>query len=53
MLVIMKSHATSEEIDAVCRKIESMGFKPHPIPGETRTAIGITGNQGPVEATAL
>ena len=53
MLVIMKSHATQEEIEAVCRKIESMGYRPHPIPGSTRTAIGITGNQGPVEAAAL
>ncbi|MBP1625448.1 MAG: aroF2 [Acidobacteria bacterium] len=53
MLVMMRSHATSEEIDAVCRKIEAMGFKPHPIPGSTRTAIGITGNQGPIEAAAL
>lgn len=53
MLVMMKSHATADEISAVCRKIESMGFKAHPIPGITRTAIGITGNQGPVEAAAL
>lgn len=53
MLIIMKSHATSEEIDAVCRKIEAMGYKPHPIPGSTRTAIGITGNQGPIEAAVF
>jgi 3-deoxy-7-phosphoheptulonate synthase len=52
MLVMMKSNATREEIDAVCRKIESMGFKPHPIPGSTRTAIGITGNREPVEPFA-
>jgi 3-deoxy-7-phosphoheptulonate synthase len=53
MLVMMKSHATREEIEAVCRKIESMGYKAHPIPGITRTAIGITGNQGPLEAASL
>ncbi len=53
MLVLMKSHATDEEIDAVCRKIESMGYKAHPIPGSTRTAIGITGNQGTVEAASI
>jgi len=53
MLVMMKSHATSEEIEAVCRKIESMGYKAHPIPGTTRTAIGVTGNKGPLEATAF
>lgn len=49
MLVMMQSHATREEIDVVCRKIESLGFKAHPIPGETRTAIGITGNHEPIE----
>ena len=49
----MKSHASSEEIEAVCRKIEGMGYKAHPIPGSTRTAIGITGNQGPLEAAAF
>jgi len=53
MLVMMKAHATREEIEAVCRKIESMGYKAHPIPGITRTAIGITGNQGPLEAAAF
>lgn len=53
MLVMMKSHATKAEIDAVCRKIESMGYKAHPIPGITRTAIGITGNQGPLEPAAF
>jgi 3-deoxy-7-phosphoheptulonate synthase len=50
---MMKAHATDEEINAVCRKIEAMGFKAHPIPGSTRTAIGITGNQEPIEAAAL
>jgi 3-deoxy-7-phosphoheptulonate synthase len=53
MLVMMKSHATGEEIVAVCRKIESLGFKAHPIPGSTRTAIGITGNQAPIEPASL
>lgn len=53
MLVMMKANATREEIDAVCRRIESMGYKPHPIPGSTRTAIGITGNREPVEPVAL
>ncbi len=53
MLVVMKSNATSEDIEAVCRKIASMGYRAHPIPGSTRTAIGITGNQGPVEGAAI
>ena len=29
--------------------IEELGFKGHPMPGATRTAIGITGNQGAVD----
>ncbi len=53
MLVMMKLHASSEDIEVVCRKIEEMGYKAHPIPGSTRTAIGITGNQGPIEAAAF
>ena len=53
MLVMMNAQATPEQIDAVCRKIEEMGYRAHPIPGSTRTAIGITGNRGPVESAAL
>jgi 3-deoxy-7-phosphoheptulonate synthase len=50
MLVVMKAHATAEEIKAVCDHIEQMGFRAHSIPGAQRTAIGITGNQGEVDA---
>jgi 3-deoxy-7-phosphoheptulonate synthase len=53
MLVMMKAQATPDQIAAVCRKIEEMGYRAHPIPGITRTAIGVTGNRGPVEAAAL
>ncbi len=49
MLVVMKAQAGPEEIARVCQRIESLGFKPHIIPGEQRTAIGITGNQGPID----
>jgi 3-deoxy-7-phosphoheptulonate synthase len=44
----MKAQATEEEIQAVCDYIEQLGFRPHPLPGAQRTAIGITGNQGEV-----
>ena len=49
MLVVMKSQATPEEIQAVCDHIELLGFRAHPLPGAQRTAIGITGNQGEVD----
>jgi 3-deoxy-7-phosphoheptulonate synthase len=49
----MQAHATEEQIRAVCKKIESLGYRPHSIPGAQRTAIGITGNQGAVQAGGL
>jgi 3-deoxy-7-phosphoheptulonate synthase len=53
MLVVMQAHATEEQVRAVCKKIESLGYRPHAIPGAQRTAIGITGNQGTVQAGGL
>jgi 3-deoxy-7-phosphoheptulonate synthase len=49
MLIVMKPGATEEDVARVCRKIESMGYRAHPMPGAQRTAIGITGNPGPLE----
>jgi 3-deoxy-7-phosphoheptulonate synthase len=49
MLVVMKAHATPEQVQAVCDAITQLGFRPHPLPGAQRTAVGITGNQGEVE----
>jgi 3-deoxy-7-phosphoheptulonate synthase len=49
----MQAHATDEQVRAVCERIESLGFKAHPIPGSTRTAIGITGNTGAVDIGSL
>jgi len=49
MLIVMKPDATDGQIEAVIRVIEELGFKSHPMPGTTRTAIGITGNQSAVD----
>jgi 3-deoxy-7-phosphoheptulonate synthase len=49
MLIVMKPAATDEDVARVCRKIESMGYRAHPMPGAQRTAVGITGNPGPLE----
>jgi 3-deoxy-7-phosphoheptulonate synthase len=45
----MKSNATESEIDAVVNVVEAVGLRAHPMPGATRTAIGITGNEGPID----
>jgi 3-deoxy-7-phosphoheptulonate synthase len=49
MLIVMKSAATEEQVRAVCEKVEKLGLRAHPMPGATRTAIGITGNKSDIE----
>ena len=53
MLVVMHSHATAEQIDQVVASIRRMDLTAHPLPGATRTAIGITGNVGAVDPRTL
>jgi len=51
MLIVMKPDATQADIDRVVEVIETLGFRGHTMPGENRTAIGITGNRGAVDPT--
>src|SRR5262245_65176748 len=53
MLVVMKSHATAEQVEQVVAAVKRMNLTPHPMPGATRTAIGITGNVGAVDPRSL
>lgn len=53
MLVVMKRDATKEDVAHVVKRISEMGLMPHPLPGATRTAIGITGNTGSVDSRSL
>jgi 3-deoxy-7-phosphoheptulonate synthase len=45
----MTAQATAEDTERVRRKIESLGFRAHVIPGAQKTAIGVTGNQGAID----
>src|SRR5258706_517818 len=49
----MKAHATAEDVRRVCQRIESLGFRPHVMPGAQKTAIGITGNPGPIDPAEI
>src|SRR5246500_1205358 len=49
MLIVMNSNATEAQINNAVRVVESLGFRAHVMPGATRTAIGVTGNQGAVD----
>ena len=53
MLVVMKNAASADQIDAVVGVIEDMGYDARPIPGGQRTAVGILGNDGGVDAGRL
>lgn len=49
MLIVMKADATEGQVQAVVRVIEDLGYRAHAIGGTSRTAIGITGNQSPLD----
>src|SRR3954452_9247628 len=53
MLVVMHSHATPEQVEQAIAAIRAMNLTPHPLPGATRTAIGITGNLSAVDPRTL
>jgi len=48
MLIVMRSDATAEQIARVVATIAELKLTPHPLPGATRTAIGMTGNTAAV-----
>jgi 3-deoxy-7-phosphoheptulonate synthase len=53
MLIVMNNDATPEQVNAVIREIEQMGFRGVPMPGSLRTAICVLGNKGSIDATRL
>jgi 3-deoxy-7-phosphoheptulonate synthase len=53
MLVVMKHNASEAQIESVVDTIEEMGYGARPIPGEQRTAVGLIGNDGQVDAARL
>ena len=53
MLVILKPDASAADCAAVEDAIRRLGFVPVPVPGPSRTAVCVTGNQGPVPSQTL
>ncbi|MFN0139477.1 MAG: 3-deoxy-7-phosphoheptulonate synthase [Pyrinomonadaceae bacterium] len=49
MLIVMKSDAGPSDIERVLEAIHKLGFVGNVMPGENRTAIGITGNKGSID----
>src|SRR3982750_2801415 len=53
MLVVMQHGAAAADIDRVVAIIEEMGYEARPMPGAQRTAVGIVGNDGRIDASRL
>ncbi|MBI4541505.1 MAG: 3-deoxy-7-phosphoheptulonate synthase [Gemmatimonadetes bacterium] len=53
MLVVMERNATASEIRRVVAAIEEMGLEARLLPGKQRSAVGIVGNDGSVDASPL
>jgi len=53
MLVVMRHDATPENVQGVVDRIGEMGYGAAPIPGKQRTAVGLIGNDGKVDASRL
>jgi 3-deoxy-7-phosphoheptulonate synthase len=53
MLVLMNSDHTEEQLQGVIDRINTLGYKSHVIPGAQSTAVGITGNSGPLDAASF
>ena len=49
MLIVMEQSASAEQVEAVSERVRSLGLTPQPIPGGSRVAIGVLGNQGYVD----
>ncbi|MEJ7577628.1 MAG: 3-deoxy-7-phosphoheptulonate synthase [Pyrinomonadaceae bacterium] len=51
MLIVMKTGATEDEIAEVVRVVAEMNLQADALPGAQRTAIAVTGNTSPVDAS--
>lgn len=49
MLIVMDAHAPESAVAAVCQTITEMGYRAAPLPGPSRTAIGVVGNDRPLD----
>ncbi|HEX6746772.1 MAG TPA: 3-deoxy-7-phosphoheptulonate synthase [Longimicrobium sp.] len=53
MLIVMRHDASAEQVQGVVDVIEEMGYEARPMPGKQRTAVGLVGNDGKVNADRL
>jgi 3-deoxy-7-phosphoheptulonate synthase len=49
----MQHDATAQDVDRVVSIIKEMGYEARPMPGAQRTAVGLVGNDGRVDASRI
>src|SRR6266404_4724292 len=53
MIIVLKPHSTTEQIDHILERIRELGFKPHLSRGEKRTIIGVIGDEDQLQVEPL
>jgi len=53
MLIVMQHGAAADDVRRVVETIEELGYQARPMPGAQRTAVGLVGNDGRVDASRL
>ncbi|MBZ0135521.1 MAG: 3-deoxy-7-phosphoheptulonate synthase [Planctomycetes bacterium] len=43
MLILMKSNAGADQLEAVAARVRELGLTPHPLQSSSRTVVGVTG----------
>ncbi|HET8648535.1 MAG TPA: 3-deoxy-7-phosphoheptulonate synthase [Gemmatimonadales bacterium] len=51
MLIVMRQAASDEDLARVVALIQEMGYEARPVPGHGRVAVGVVGNDGPVDGS--
>jgi 3-deoxy-7-phosphoheptulonate synthase len=53
MIIILKSHATDEQIQHVVERVEALGLRAHLSRGQYRTVIGVIGDERKLQAEPI
>lgn len=53
MIIVLRPHSTTEQVDHILARIAELGFKPHVSHGEHRTIIGVIGDENKLQAEPL
>src|SRR3982751_6503468 len=53
MLIVMRHDPSGAEVQRVVEGIKEMGYEARPMPGKQRTAVGLVGNDGKVNADRI